>query len=141
VKDLPVVYAVRHVTSKPLITVDGQTSAQDAIKLMIEKDVGALVVTEKGKPAGIVTERDVLRKCCPKASCMEIKIREMMSKPLVTVDGETPIGKAIEIMVNKKIRRLLVTEGEKIVGIVTQKDLMRGTLEAFRALDLAQSML
>lgn len=138
---MPVVYAVRHVTSKPLITVDSETLAQDAIKLMIERDISALIVTEKGKPAGMVTERDVLKKCCPEASCMEVKVREIMSKPLVTVDGETPIGKAVEIMVDKKIRRLLVTEGEKIVGIVTQKDLMRGTLEAFRALDSALSML
>jgi len=132
-----VVYAVRHVTSKPLITIDGETSAQDAIKLMVEKNIGALVVTEKGKLVGIVTERDILKKCCPEASCEEVKVREIMSKPLVTVDAETPIGVAVETMTNKKIRRLLVTEGKKIVGIVTQKDLMKGTLEAFRAMDSA----
>lgn len=134
------VYAVRHVMSKPLITVDVETSAQDAILLMVEKDIGALVVTDKGKHVGIVTERDVMRKCCPQASCRVVKVREIMSKPLVTVDVETALGKAVEIMVSKNIRRLLVTEGEEIVGIVTQKDLMRGTLVAFHALDLALSM-
>lgn len=104
---------------------------------MVEKNIGALVVTEKGKLVGIVTERDILKKCCPEASCEEVKVREIMSKPLVTVDAETPIGVAVETMANKKIRRLLVTEGKKIVGIVTQKDLMKGTLEAFRAMDSA----
>ena len=135
------VYAVRHVMSKPLITVDGETSVQDAILLMVQKDIGALVVTEKGNPVGIVTERDVMKRSCPEASCRMVKVREIMSKPLVTVNGETPLGEAVEIMANKNIRRLLVTEGEKIVGIVTQKDLMRGALIAFHALDLALSTL
>jgi CBS domain-containing protein len=136
-----VVYAVRHVMSKPLITVDGETSSQDAILLMVEKDIGALIVTEKGKPVGIVTERDVMKKCCPEASCREVKVRKIMSKPLITVNGETPLEVAVEIMIDKKIRRLLVTEREKIVGIVTQKDLLRGSFVAFHALDLALSIL
>ena len=131
---MPVVYAVRHVMSKPIITVDSECSAQDAIKLMVEKNIGALVVTEKNKHVGIVTERDVLKKCCPEGSCRDVKVREIMSKPLVTVEGEIPIGEAVEIMTDRNIRRLLVTEKGKNVGIVTQKDLMRGTLEAFHAL-------
>ncbi len=64
-----------------------------------------------------------------------------MSKPVITVEGETPIGRAVETMTNKNIRRLLVTENGKIVGIVTSKDLMKGTLEAFHALDTALSTL
>ena len=135
------VYAVRNVTSKPLITVDGEASPQDAILLMVEKDIGALPVTEKGKPVGMVTERDVMKKCCPQASCREVKVREIMSKPLVTVNSETPIDVAVQIMTDKNIRRLLVTEGEKIVGIVTLKDLMRGASIAFHALDLALSVI
>ena len=138
---MPVVYAVRHVMSKPLITVDGESLAQNAINLMVEKGIGSLVVTEKNKLLGIVTERDVLRKCCPEASCMKVKVKEIMSKPLVTVEGQTPLGEAVETMTNRNIRRLLVTERGKIVGIVTQKDLMRGTLQAFHALDSALSML
>ena len=120
--------------SKPLITVDSEASCQDAIRVMAEKDIGAVVVTEKGKPVGIVTERDILKKVCPNVSCMKVKVREIMSKPLITVDANTPIGEAVSIMVDRNIRRLLVTEGGKIVGIVTQKDLMKGTLDAFMAM-------
>ena len=126
--------------SKPLITIDGETPAQGAMLRMVEKDIGALVVTEKGEPVGMVTERDVMKRCCPQASCRKVKVREIMSKPLITVNSETPIDKAVEIMTRKDIRRLLVTEGEKIVGIVTQKDLMKGALIAFHALDLALSL-
>ena len=131
---MPIVYAVKNVMSKPLITVDSEASCQDAIRVMAEKDIGAVVVTEKGKPVGIVTERDILKKVCPNVSCMKVKVREIMSKPLITVDANTPIGEAVSIMVDRNIRRLLVTEGGKIVGIVTQKDLMKGTLDAFMAM-------
>lgn len=139
---MPIVYAVNHAMSKPLITVDVDTLAHEAIKLMVEKNIGAVVVTEKGEPAGIITERDILKKCCIyletvselPPSCIRVQVGEIMSKPLVTVDGDTPTGKASEIMTEKNIRRLLVTEKEKIVGIVTQKDLMRATLEVSHAL-------
>jgi CBS domain-containing protein len=126
--------------SKPLITADVDTLAHEAINLMVKKDIGALVVTGKGKPVGIITERDVLTKCCPDASCDGIKIGQIMSKPLITVDADTPIGLAVESMIDKRIRRLLVTEGSEVVGIVTQKDLMRGTTEAFRAMHSAFSL-
>jgi CBS domain-containing protein len=120
--------------TEKLITVDVQTTANDAIKLMVEKDIGSVVVTEKGKPVGIVTERDILKKCCLNAACQRVKVGEIMSKPLITVDANTPIGAAVELMVEKNIRRLLVTEDGEVKGIVTQKDLMRGTLDAFHTI-------
>lgn len=131
---LPLVYAVSHVMSRPLITVDVESYAHDAMKLMAEKDIGAVGVTEKGEPVGIVTERDVLKKCCLGASCMKVKVREIMSRPLVTTDAETPISEAMKVMIDKNIRRLPVTEKGEIVGIVTQEDLMRGTLTVLSTL-------
>ena len=80
--------------SKPLITVDVEAIAKDATKLMVERNIGALVVTEKREAVGMITERDILRNCCFNASCMNIKVRKIMSKPLVTVDGKTSIAQA-----------------------------------------------
>ena len=114
--------------SKPLITVDGETLVHAAMNLMAEKEISALVVTEKDKPVGIVTERDVLNKCCSKASCNGTKIREIMSEPLIIVDADTPVDVAIETMTDQKVRRLLVAEGEKIVGIVTTSVFWRSWL-------------
>jgi len=64
-----------------------------------------------------------------------------MSSLLVTVEAEKSILTAEEIMAEKNIRRLLVTEGEKIIGIITQRDLVRGNLKQLRALNLGLSML
>ena len=128
------VYMVKNIMSKPLITVDVETSADEAIKLMVEKNIGALIVTGRGEPVGIITERDILRKYCQDASCMKVKVGKIMSKPLVTVDGKTPIGEASETMSVKNIRRLLVTEKGKIVGIITQRDLIREVLNVMYTL-------
>ena len=63
-----------------------------------------------------------------------------MTSPLITIDAEAPLGEAAKIMVEKDIRRLLVNEDGKISGIITDKDVMNGTLEAFRALVEATSL-
>lgn len=128
--------------SNTLVMADVETLAQTAINMMTEKGVDALIVTEKNQPIGILTERDVLRRCCPEASCGKVKIKQIMSKPLITVDVNAPLGVALQTMIDKKIRRLLVTEnGKKIIGVVTQNDLIKGTLEMFQALDLSLATL
>jgi len=131
---LPIVYAVRNAMTANIISVDVQSKVNDAIRLMIERDIGSVVVTEEGKPVGILTERDILKRCCPDMSCQRGKVGEIMSKPLVTVDIDTPIGIAAELMTEKNVRRLLVTENGEVKGIVTQRDLMKATLNAFHAL-------
>jgi len=98
-----------------------------AMEVMIENDIGAVVVTKDGKPVGILTERDIMRKVCLEGEgCREVMAEEIMSKPLITIETEAYLGKAEKLMTDEDIRRLFVVEKGEIVGIVTQKDLMRG---------------
>ena len=120
--------------TKDLISVDVQATISDAIKCMVENEIGSIIVTEKNLPVGIITERDILKKTCTSHMLCKTRIGELMGSPLITVDGDTPIGKAAELMTEKNIRRLLVTENGVIKGIVTQKDLMKTTLEVFHSL-------
>ena len=117
-----------------LISVDVQATISDAIKCMVDNEIGSIIVTDNNLPVGIITERDILKKTCTSNELCKTKIGELMSSPLITVDGDTPIGKAAELMTEKNIRRLLVTENGAIKGIVTQKDLMKTTLEVFHSL-------
>ena len=131
---MPVTWTVRNIMARDILSVDSQTSANDAIALMAEKDVGALVVTREGKPAGIVTERDIIKKCGREGSYKGIEVGQIMSEPLITIKGDATIGDAAWLMTDKNIRRLLVTEKGEIKGIVTGKDIMREILSVFKNL-------
>lgn len=117
---------VKNVMAKVVITVDKDSSVYEAAKIMSEKGIGSIMVTDDGKPVGIATERDILQRVVAKRlDASKVKMKDIMSKPLITVNGSMPIINAIRIMEKNKVRRLLVMERGKLVGIVTQRDLLR----------------
>ena len=96
---------------------------------MTEKNIGSIVITQNGKPIGIVTERDILQRVIAKgAHPSEVKMKTIMSKPIITVDEEMTILQAIRFLEKKKIRRLLVLCDNNLVGIATQRDLLRALM-------------
>ncbi len=126
---------VRSVMTENVVSVEKKDPIIKAIKLMTEKNIGSVIVTDGGKAVGILTERDILRRCCPERLCERgIKVGDVMSHPLITIEADASLGEAAMLMLDKNIRRLLVVENGKPVGIVTQKDIMRGTIETFMAL-------
>lgn len=109
-----------------LITISGDASIKEAAEVMLKHSIGSIVVVEDGSPVGIVTKSDLLSRVLVECrNPMECKAREVMSSPLIWVKEDTPILEAMRIMKNKKIRRLLVSDGEKIVGIVSETDMVR----------------
>lgn len=92
---------------------------------MLEKGIGSIVVTENGSPVGIVTKSDLLERVI--VDCKdprECKIGEIMSSPLISIGKNTPILDAMRELRQRKVRRLLVSDGEKIVGIVSEYDMI-----------------
>ena len=134
---LTLLYPVKLVMSKPLIMVDVNASVEEARNVMIEKNIGAVVVSRDGAPIGILTERDVLRISISGKSCDTLKVRNFMSQPLITIDHETSISEAVRTMIMNNIRRLLVKENGKIIAIITEGDLLKGTRESFLTMDMA----
>lgn len=117
---------VRSVMAKPVITIKKNSSVREAAEIMSKKGVGSIVVTSEGKPVGIVTERDIVERVVARGlDASKVQMKEIMSKSLITTKGEMPIIEAIRMMQKKKIRRLLIMENKKLVGIVTQRDLLR----------------
>lgn len=132
---MPVMTSVRDIMTSDLISVKTTDQVIVAIELMTKHDIGSVVVTEDEKPVGILTERDILKKVCAKElSAKAITAREVMSKPLITIKADSRLGEAALLMTRKNVRRLLVIDKEKVVGIITQKDITRGTLETFMVL-------
>jgi CBS domain-containing protein len=118
---------VREVMTPSVISVEASSSVRDAAQVMIERGVGSVIVMEAGRPVGILTERDVLRRVVVKGlDPVKTKVGEVMSSPLVTVRADAYMIDASRLMAQRDIRRLLVVEGDKPVGVVTEKDLLRG---------------
>ena len=114
-----------------LETIDSLSSAQEASKKMSDNNVSSLVVTDStndNKPIGIVTERDLVRKVCLKdASSSNMLIKNIMSSsPLIIIDARSSVGAAADVMIQNKVRHLLVVEEnndvDRPLGIMTPTD-------------------
>ncbi len=117
---------VRDIMVRNVITIDHNKTAKDVALLMSEKQVSSLVVIKDGNPIGLVTERDLARKVLTTdRKSSDVQLSEIMSMKFRGVEPMTPIEDAIQKMVNNNIRRLLVLEDGKLVGIITETDLAK----------------
>ena len=110
-----------------LQTVEVSSSVQDAAKKMRDKNISSLVVMDgSNKPIGIITERDLVRKVCANdSSSKSTNVKDILSDVLVTTDALSEVGVAADIMIQNKVRHLLVVEGDDItkpLGIITPTD-------------------
>lgn len=120
---------VKDVMSSPVISVLPTDPVFEAASKMLSYGIGAVVVESGGKPEGIVTEKDLIKRVLIEGKdSKKIACREIMSKPLITIDPEASILKAITLMKEKEIRRIVVIKGGKTVGMVTEKELIRNLL-------------
>lgn len=107
-------------------TIDKDACVFDAIKLMAEKEIGALVVTDGDKLAGIISERDYTRKVILKGrTSHQTRIEEIMTTDVITVHGKATIKECMSLMTENRIRHLPVTEGDKLVGMLSIGDLVK----------------
>ena len=116
---------VREMMSRPIITEDGDTIVTKIAEDMDELGVGSVVITSEGKPAGIITERDIALKVLLKdRRASEVKAKEIMAFPLVTIEAETSVDEACKFAARKRIKRLPVVDKGMLVGIVSIRDLL-----------------
>jgi CBS domain-containing protein len=115
---------VSEIMTKDVVhTIPPNASVEDAAKMMKEVGRGCLIVIEKGKPVGIITERDMVHKVlAERVTPKKTRVSAIMSKPVITVGPEALVSDAATIMVRNKIRRLVVLEGDRVAGILTVTD-------------------
>jgi tRNA nucleotidyltransferase (CCA-adding enzyme) len=111
--------------STKVVTAKPTDKVGKALRAMVRHKIGSIVVVEKGKPVGIVTERDVSIKIAKGQNLRNMVVKSTMSKPLVTTLPSTEIWQAVELMVRKDILRLPIVENDRLVGMVTERDIMR----------------
>lgn len=115
---------VRDIMNKNVVTIEHDKPALDAARLITEKDISFLVIEKDGNPIGVVSERDFVRRLVANdKQPSQIPLSEIMSYKFRWVEPSTEIEDAVQKMLNNNIRRLLVLENEKLVGVITQTDL------------------
>lgn len=125
-------FTVADVMKSPVISVDTTATVMEAMHLMRQKAVSSVLVTPKveGGQAGIMTQRDIMSKVVTKGKDpKKLKVRQVMSSPLVTVPPDCSLRDAAKLMVRRNIRRVLVAEGGKIIGIVSDTDIFSAVEE------------
>jgi len=110
---------------RDVVTVGAGATVWEAVGLMNKHEIGCLVVMKRAKPIGIVTERDMLKRVLAGLKDPEkVKVREIMSKPLVAVKPQMDIEDAAGTMLGRRIKKLPVVENGCLVGLVTLTDLV-----------------
>jgi CBS domain-containing protein len=116
---------VKEIMKENVVSIDSSMTIKDAAEMMDDAEVGGLVVMKNNIATGIITERDVVRRIVAKNKTYSTKLTEIMSTPLITIGPDETIWELAQLMKVKKIHRVPVTSGTKLIGIVTTSDLAR----------------
>ena len=122
VQDIPITAIMR----KGVIVIDSKKTASDGARMMMRNRIGSLVVVEKGKAIGIITERDLVRKLLARDRHGTIAITEIMSTPIRVIEEDKAVKDTVVLMKRYGIKRLPVMDKKKrLIGIVTDMDITR----------------
>ena len=139
---MPIAMKVKDVMDKRVISVGYTATVDEAVKRMIENDVWSLVVERKGAPWGVVTERDILRRCLAKGlSTSKTSVGSISSSPLITIGPEATMREAMAAMTAKEVRRLFVIEKGKMIGRITQTEVFQSTIDVMETLSSLSDVL
>ncbi len=117
---------VRDIMMRNVKTVRTDDSVHAAVLKMNKFQIGSVIVTNNGRAVGIITERNILERIVePRLDPGTIWAKDIMSSPLVTVGPNDAVEEAAKIMAQKRIKKLPVVDGDKIVGVISTSDIVR----------------
>ncbi|MDY6965975.1 MAG: CBS domain-containing protein [Halobacteriota archaeon] len=115
---------VEEIMKKEVFTIGPEAKISEAARIMSDEMIGYIIVQKDGDLLGILTERDIISEVvAEERSPGEMKVKELMSSPVITVDPKISIKEAVETMTKNVIRRLPVIDGDELVGIITSGDI------------------
>jgi CBS domain-containing protein len=109
-------------------TVKPEESLKTALKRIVARNIGSIVVVKKDEPVGILTERDMSRCVVTGTSSLRRQVKNVMSSPLITISPTESVHDAIALMLKHGIRRLPVVKQQRLVGIISERDILRWVL-------------
>lgn len=121
---------VKNIMTKKVVTASANDSIEKILKVIRDKSISCVVITEKKKPIGIFTERDISKKIAGKdVDTKNSLISDVMSAPIIPIDSELSLLPAGEMMEKYKFRRFPVIKDEKLIGIITETDMVIALVE------------
>jgi len=133
-KLVEVVSSILRRKGREVFSLPPHASVYDAIEMMADKHVGALLVISDGKLVGVISERDYARKVILKGrASKETRVDEIMTSSVITVGPEHRVDECMRIMTDNRIRHLPVVEGEKVLAVISIGDLVNWTISAQEA--------
>lgn len=132
---------VKDVMSSPVLTIDSKKNARDAGKLMRKHRRGFLVVTERNKPVGVISESDLIEEIiCKNVKADKIKLERLMREPIIAVDPDDDMLTSSRKMKENNIHRLPVVSNGRLVGVISLTDIARTSPEMLDLLEYRLKM-
>lgn len=128
---------VRNIMTKEVLTIPPSTGIMEAANLMTSKSVSSLVVVDKNKPIAVVSERDIINGVVSKKA----KVKDVMDKGFLIISPTTTFSEITKSLREKKIRRFPVVENEKLIGLITETDVVEATRDFTRFHQIMQEII
>jgi CBS domain-containing protein len=116
---------VKQIMNNFVVSVDSSVPATDAAKMMEDTGVGSVVVLDNNLPVGIVTGRDFAIKITAHSYPIDTPVRRIMSSPLISIDPDSDLWVASDLMSTRNVKKLPVIDDDKVVGMLTSSDLVK----------------
>jgi CBS domain-containing protein len=114
--------------TKNIKTVKTDDTVHDAVKKMNKFDIGSVIVVSSGRAVGIITETNIMRRIVePRMDPATVWVKDIMSSPLITVESNAALEEAAKIMAEKRINRLPVMDGDKLLGVISSSDIVKAS--------------
>ena len=120
---------------REVVTIDENVSVKEAVDIMNQFEIGSIIATRKGKAVGIITERDLLKRIVAEGkNAKKTMVKDIMSSPLIVIAPDMSLEEAAHFMFEKKIKKLLVIDQNRLVGLVSLTDIARVQPEVIKIL-------
>ncbi len=117
---------IRDVMTKNVVKASRETTIAEICSIMVQHKIGSIIISEAEEPVGIITERDILEKIAAESRNPDrVAADEIMTKNITTVKADVPIEEAVKLLAERRLKRLPVLEGSKLIGIVTATDILK----------------
>jgi len=126
---------VRDIMVSDVKTIDKESTIQEAADLMSQNSIGSLIVVEDSRVIGIITERDILNKMVAESkNASKTFVKDIMTREVIMIRPDADIEDAVDVMMEKRIKKLPVVEGNALVGIITSMDVCTASPKALEKL-------